>query len=113
MTHHAWVQEFPISVTVTDPEGQILEMNAKAAQTFEKDGGLKLIGQNVMSCHPEKAQVKLRDIMDNRKINVYTIEKAGVKKLVYQAPWYKDGVYSGVVELAIEIPFEMPHFIRD
>ena len=113
MKPHAWVQEFPISITVTDREGKIIEMNAKAAKTFEKDGGLKLIGQNVMTCHPEKAQVKLRDIMDKRKTNVYTIEKAGVKKLVYQAPWYKDGEYLGVVELAIEIPFEMPHFIRD
>ena len=113
MTHPAWVQEFPISVTVTDREGKILEMNAKAAQMFEKDGGLRLIGTNVLDCHPEKAQVKLRDIMDNRKINVYTIEKAGAKKLVYQAPWYQDGEYAGVVELAVEIPFEMPHFIRD
>jgi len=113
MKHHAWVREFPISITVTDREGKIIEMNSQAAKTFEKDGGLRLIGQNVMSCHPEKAQVKLRDIMNNRKTNVYTIEKAGIKKLVYQAPWYKDGKYEGVVELAIEIPFEMPHFIRD
>jgi hypothetical protein len=51
--------------------------------------------------------------MDKQKPNVYTIEKAGVKKLVYQAPWYQDGVYAGVVELAVEIPFKMPHFVRD
>jgi len=113
MKKHSWVQEFPISITITDQAGKIVEMNAKAAQTFEKDGGLKLIGQNVMSCHPEKAQVKLRDIRDNQKTNVYTIEKAGVKKLVYQAPWYQDGEYAGVAELAIDIPFEMPHFVRD
>jgi len=113
MTHQPWAQEFSAAITVCDAEGKILEMNAKAAQTFEKDGGLRLIGTNVLDCHPEKAQVKLRDIMDNRKINVYTIEKAGVKKLVYQAPWHKDGKYEGVVELAIEIPFAMPHFTRD
>jgi hypothetical protein len=51
--------------------------------------------------------------MDNRITNVYTIEKAGVKKLVYQAPWYKDGRYSGVVEISFEVPFELPHFVRD
>jgi transcriptional regulator with PAS, ATPase and Fis domain len=113
MTRHAWVQEFAGAITVTDQEGKILEMNAASARTFEKDGGKKLIGKNVMSCHPEKAQVKLRDIMDNRRTNVYTIEKAGVKKLIYQAPWYRSGKYGGVIELAIEIPFEMPHFVRD
>ncbi len=113
MTQPAWVQEFPISVTVTDREGKILEMNAKAAKTFEKDGGEKLVGTNVLDCHPEPARAKLQDIMDKRKTNVYTIEKSGIKKLIYQAPWYKEGVYAGIVELAVEIPFEMPHFVRD
>ena len=113
MTRHAWVQEFPVAVTVTDREGKIIEMNATAAKTFEKDGGEKLIGANVLDCHPEPAKVKLRDIMDNQKANVYTIEKAGVKKFIYQAPWYQDGEYAGVVELSVEIPFEMPHFVRD
>lgn len=113
MTRHAWVQEFTGAVTVTDQEGKILEMNAEAAQTFEKDGGEKLIGTNVLDCHPEPAKAKLRAIMENRKPNVYTIEKAGVKKLIYQSPWYHGGEYAGVVELSVEIPLEMPHFVRD
>ena len=113
MTHHAWIQEFAAAVTVCDTQGKIIEMNAKAAKTFEKDGGEKLVGTNVLDCHPEPARAKLQDIMDKRKTNVYTIEKAGIRKLIYQAPWYKEGGYAGVVELAIEIPFEMPHFVRD
>jgi transcriptional regulator with PAS, ATPase and Fis domain len=113
MKRHAWAKEFSAAVTVCDTKGRIIEMNSQAAKVFEKDGGEKLIGTNVLDCHPEKAQVKLRDIMDKRKINVYTIEKAGTKKLVYQAPWFKDGKHAGIVELAIEIPFEMPHFVRD
>ena len=113
MTPHTWVQEFSAAVTVTDREGKILEMNAAAVKTFEKDGGARLIGSNVLDCHPEPAKAKLRAIMENRKPNVYTIEKAGVKKLIYQAPWYQDGEYAGVVELSVEIPFEMPHFVRD
>jgi len=44
--------------------------------------------------------------------NIYTIEKNGVKKLIYQSPWYQNGKYAGFVELSLEIPFEMPHFIR-
>jgi transcriptional regulator with PAS, ATPase and Fis domain len=113
MTRHAWVQEFAAAITVSDAQGKIIEMNAKAAQTFEKDGGTKLIGTSVLDCHPEPARSKLRSIMKNRKPNVYTIEKAGIKKLIYQAPWYKGGKYAGVVELSVEIPFEMPHFVRD
>jgi transcriptional regulator with PAS, ATPase and Fis domain len=113
MTRHPWVQEFSAAVTVTDREGKILEMNAAAVKTFEKDGGARLIGSNVLDCHPEPAKAKLRAIMENRTTNVYTIEKAGIKKLIYQAPWYQDGEYAGVVELSVEIPFEMPHFVRD
>ena len=113
MTRHAWVQEFAGAITVCDIKGTIIEMNSKSVQTFEKDGGEKLIGTNVLDCHPEPARTQLRAIMDNRKTNVYTIEKAGIKKLIYQAPWYQDGEYAGVVELSVEIPFEMPHFVRD
>jgi PAS domain S-box-containing protein len=113
MTHHSWVQEFAAAVTVADREGKIIEMNAKAVKLFEKEGGEKLIGTNVLDCHPEPAREKFRAIMRTKKPNVYTIEKAGVKKFIYQAPWYEDGEYAGVVELVVEIPFAMPHFVRD
>lgn len=99
-------------MTVCDKEGLILEMNDRAAQTFADDGGYNLIGKNLLDCHPEPARTKLKELLDNRQTNVYTIEKNGVKKLIYQAPWYKNGVYGGLVELSLEIPFEMPHFVR-
>jgi hypothetical protein len=44
--------------------------------------------------------------------NAYTIEKNGIKKLIYQTPWYENGVYQGFVELSLEIPFEMKHAVR-
>jgi hypothetical protein len=50
--------------------------------------------------------------MESRQKNVYTIEKNGVKKLIYQTPWFENGEYRGFVEFGLEIPFEMPHFIR-
>ena len=107
-----WVKEFPAAVTVCDEEGIILEMNDKSARTFEKDGGRKLIGSNVLDCHPEPARTKTERLLAAREKNVYTIEKTGVKKLIYQSPWYRDGNYAGFVELSLEIPFELPHFIR-
>ncbi len=110
--NHQWVKEFPGSVTVCDPDGIILEMNEKSAKTFQADGGAKLIGTNLLDCHPESARVKLQRLMDTRIANIYTIEKNGVKKLVYQTPWYQEGRYAGFVELVLEIPDQMPHFVR-
>jgi len=112
MNEHAWIKEFPAAVTVGDTDGVILEMNDKAARTFEKDGGYKLIGANMLDCHPEPARTKTQRLLAAREKNIYTIEKNGVKKLIYQSPWYQNGEYAGFVELSLEIPFEMEHFIR-
>jgi transcriptional regulator with PAS, ATPase and Fis domain len=113
MTEHAWVKEIPAAITVCDPEGVILEMNDRAIKIFEKDGGAELVGQNVLDCHPEPAYSKLEILLASQKPNIYTIEKNGVKKLIYQGPWYQEGQYAGLVELSFEIPNEMPHHVRD
>src|SRR4030043_1525834 len=70
MTRHAWVQEFAAAITVSDAQGKIIEMNAKAAQTFEKDGGTKLSGTNVLDCHPEPARSKLRSISTHGNLTI-------------------------------------------
>ena len=113
MNEHEWIKEFPAAITVCDAEGIILEMNDKAAKTFAADGGRKLIGSNMLDCHPEPARTKTERLLSSRERNVYTIEKNGVKKMIYQSPWYKNGEYAGFVELSLEIPFgEIPHFVR-
>jgi hypothetical protein len=109
---HTWIKEFPAAVTVCDKEGIILEMNDKAAKTFESDGGYNLIGSNMLDCHPGLSRQKTERLLAARVKNVYTIEKNGIKKLIYQSPWYKEGEYAGFVEISLEIPPEMPHFIR-
>jgi len=113
MADHAWVKEFPAAVTVCDTEGRIIEMNRRSAEGFAADGGAGLVGTNVLDCHPEPSRSKLRKMMDERRANVYTIKKKGKKKLIYQSPWFKDGVYAGFVELSLEVPWDMPHFDRD
>jgi hypothetical protein len=109
---NAWIKEFPAAATVCDPQGIILEMNARAAKYLDNYGGYDLIGKNLSDCHPDPARGKLERLMDSRQVNIYTIEKNGIKKLVYQSPWYKNGEYAGYVELVMEIPFAMPHFVR-
>jgi transcriptional regulator with PAS, ATPase and Fis domain len=113
MSENAWVEQFPGAVTVCDTEGRILEMNAKSRQNFAADGGAALIGTNVLDCHPEPSRTTLAAMMAERRTNVYTIQKKGIKKLIYQTPWFRDGVYAGFVELSVEIPWTMPHFNRD
>ena len=107
-----WIKEFPAAVTVCDKDGSLLEMNDKAALGYEEDGGRALIGSNVLDCHPEPARSKTRALLAAGEKNIYTIEKNGVRKLIYQSPWYIEGRYAGFVELSLEIPWEMPHFIR-
>ncbi len=108
----AWIRDSNIAVTVCDREGRILEMNNKACRVFAKDGGSKLIGTSVLDCHPEPAKSKLKQLLETGAENCYTTEKNGVKKLICQTPWFKDERYMGIVELQIEIPFNMPHFQR-
>lgn len=110
--NHQWVNQFPGAITVCDREGIILEMNEAAGRMFEKQGGLRLIGTNVMDCHPEQAREKLKSLMEQQAANVYTIEKKGRKRLIYQTPWVQQGQYAGFIELAIDIPAQMPHFVR-
>jgi transcriptional regulator with PAS, ATPase and Fis domain len=113
MYNNNWIKEFPSAVTVCDSQGIIIEMNDKAAKSFQEDGGYELIGKNLLECHPEPSRTKLKELLETQTKNVYTIEKNGIKKLIYQVPWFKDGRYSGLVEMSLEIPFEMPHFVRD
>jgi len=112
MAEHSWAKEFSGAITVCDRDGIILEMNDKALRVFAEDGGAALIGTNVLDCHPEPSRTKLRGLLAEGRTNVYTIEKRGVKKLIYQAPWFEAGAYAGFVELSLEVPFEMPHFVR-
>jgi len=112
MNLHEWIKEFSGAVTVCDNQGIIIEMNERAIDTFANEGGAKLIGTNLLECHPEPSRSKVRELLKSQKKNIYTIEKNGFKKLIYQSPWFKDGKYAGLVELSLEIPFEMPHFIR-
>ena len=103
---------FPGAVTVCDRDGVILAMNERAMETFASDGGEKLLGTNVLQCHPEPARSKLKAMLAESRTNVYTIEKKGIRKLIYQAPWLENGVVAGFCELSLVIPETMPHFVR-
>lgn len=107
-----WIEKLDGNVIVCDANGIIIYMNETAIRNYEKDGGAALIGRNLMDCHGEASRQKILDIMETHTKNVYTIEKRGRKKIIYQTPWMDGTVFKGIVELSLEIPFEMAHFIR-
>lgn len=105
-------KEFGGAVTICDETAIILYMNDKAIKTFGNYGGASLIGKSLFDCHGEESRNKLMELLLEKKTNVYTIEKNGIRKMIYQAPWYDDGKCMGLVELSLELPSEMPHFVR-
>jgi len=107
-----WKEEFSVAITVCDKKGIILEMNEKSAASFAKEGGYELIGKNLFDCHNSESVIKIKELMNNNKTNVYTIEKNGVHKLIYQSPWFEKGELKGLVEFTIEIPADLPHYVR-
>ncbi len=113
MNEGTWIREFPSAITVCDTKGIIVAMNGKASATFAQEGGADLIGTNLVDCHSEPARSKVINLLKSESPNVYIIEKGGIKKLIYQSPWYEHGKFAGFVEFSLPIPLEMPHFIRD
>jgi transcriptional regulator with PAS, ATPase and Fis domain len=107
-----WAGELCVAITVSDTSGKILYLNDKSAAIFDKKGGKELVGKNLANCHLPGSWEKILDIMNSQKVNCYTIEKEGIKKLIYQAPWYDNGKLSGLVELSMVIPLIMDHFVR-
>jgi hypothetical protein len=107
-----WFDGLPCSVTVCDRDYTILYLNDRSAEVNASDGGKSLVGQNLLDCHPADARKKLRRVMASRRPNVYTIEKKGARKVIFQAHWKQRGRSAGLVEITFELPPRMPHFIR-
>ncbi len=105
-------RELPFAVTACDKDGKIIYMNEKSEATFQKYGGESLIGKSLFDCHNPLSSEKIHELLKTGQTNAYTIEKKGMKKIIYQAPWFKRGVVAGLVEISLIIPDEMQHFKR-
>lgn len=108
MKGYEWAERMNCAVTVCDTGGKILFMNEKSRATFGD-----ITGQSMIGCHSEKSQHKIRELIAAGGTNAYTIEKKGLKKMIYQTAWMKeDGSVGGLVELSMVIPADMPHYVR-
>jgi PAS domain S-box-containing protein len=107
-----FLSELPVAITVSNKDGNILYMNKKSAKVFENYGGEALIGKNLNDYHNPVSRNKITEMLSENTTNAYTIEKNGVKKMIFQAPWNENGEVMGMVEFSFEIPVEMQHFVR-
>ncbi len=112
MNLNKYWDEFPSAVTICDNNAIIIYMNNRAAITFSKWGGKKLIGQSLYDCHNEKSCSIIKQILKTGVGNTYTIEKQSKKKLIHQTPWFNQNIIAGITEISIELPENMKHFIR-
>ncbi|MCX7875129.1 MAG: hypothetical protein N2321_03060 [Melioribacteraceae bacterium] len=108
-----YLNEISAAVTICDEQGTITYMNKKAAESFKDEGGYNLIGQSLLACHSNESNEKIKTLLSEEKNNAYTIEKNGIKKFIYQTPFYENKKLKGLIEFSIEIPLELPHFKRD
>jgi len=108
----AWLEQLPCSLTVCDTEYTVLYLNDRSAEINAVDGGKALVGKNLLDCHPPEAREKLKEVMASGRPNIYTVEKNGVRKMVYQAHWRQGARVAGLVEITFELPGEVPHFVR-
>ena len=107
-----WLHGVDVAITICDKKGIIVYMNRKAIAAFKDEGGKKLLGTNLLDCHPGKSREIVCEMLKTGKENIYTIEKGGVKKLIVQKPVYEHDAFSGIMEMSIELPKDMPHHIR-
>lgn len=106
-----WAKCVGCAITICDAQGTILYMNDLSRHTFAKHG--PMVGRNLFDCHSERSQQMIRHMMATGTTNAYTITKGGIKKLIYQTPWRRDGEVGGMVEISIPLPATMPHYDRD
>lgn len=109
-----WAFGMNCAVTVCDADCRIIYMNERSRATFSARGGASLIGHNLMEYHNERSKEIIHHLLESGGTNCYTIEKAGVRKMIYQTAWRQDdGTVGGLVEISMIIPDSLPHYIRE
>lgn len=106
-----WAWAMNCAVTVCDHECNIMYMNERSRETFARHGDL--IGHNLMDYHNPRSIEIIKHLLATGGQNCYTIEKQGVKKMIFQTAWrHENGEVGGLVELSMVIPADMPHYVR-
>ena len=94
------------------------------AYALNKSGALKTIKKNAnvrLSAIKNPRQAEIAKIIKERGSmhpdaraahDVWRKAKGDVKKIIYQTPWKKEGEVAGLIEISIELPENLPHYVR-
>lgn len=107
MEEHKWADELSCAVTVCDMNGVVVYMNRRSVIV---NGAM--LGKSMIPCHNERSRAIIADLLATGNSNSYTIQKGDVRKMIHQTVWREQGEVRGLVEFSIEIPVEMPHYVR-
>ncbi|WP_300107956.1 PAS sensor protein [uncultured Alistipes sp.] len=103
-----WAEDTNCAITACDTEGVVIFMNK---QSILVNGDMR--GKNMLPCHNERSRGIIDRLIKEGGTNAYTIDKKGVRKMIYQTAWrHEDGSVGGLLEISMPIPAEMPHYIR-
>lgn len=103
-----WYKELNCGITVCDSHGNIIYMNDKAILLKHGD----LTGKNIFECHNPNSCEIICHLLETGGQHIYTIEKNGIRKLLYQSAWKEQGVVKGLCEFMVELSGPIPHFVR-
>lgn len=103
-----WAKGLNCGIMVCNCQGDIIYMNDKAIEAKNGD----LTGTNILECHNENSRRIIAEMLATGGENVYTIEKNGIHKIIYQSAWKVDGVVMGLCEFMIVYSGRMPHYVR-
>lgn len=104
----SWTDELDCAVTYCDTEGIVLYQNARS-RAVNGD----MAGRSLLPCHNARSRAIIDRLLAEGGRNVYTIDKRGVRKLIYQTVWREQGEIRGLAEFSLELPDDMPHYVRE
>lgn len=102
-----WTDELNCAVTVCDTEGAVIYQNDRSLAV---NGDVR--GRSLLPCHNDRSRGIIARLLAEGGTNVYTIEKHGRRKLIYQTVWRTDGRICGLAEFSMELPETLPHYVR-
>ena len=102
-----WAEDTNCAITACDTEGVVIFMNK---QSILVNGDMR--GKNMLPCHNERSRGIIDRLIKEGGTNAYTIDKKGVRKMIYQTAWrHEDGSGGGLLAISMPIPAQMPHYI--
>jgi hypothetical protein len=93
------------AVTIADQDFQIRFMNDRSAAFYAEDGGVELIGRNLLDCHRDEHKLVIRAAYDRYRAGDLTPtryhaqKEAGAPESIVHIPLMVEGQFRGIAEL--------------